>query len=87
MKKLLVLLLLSSSSWVMASEVSKVNVKKVDTDLYRVKGKDIYIKIRHCYKSAYNEEAILKIDSKRGYNIGKLIFDNGNTCNVEKILD
>ena len=54
----------------------RVSIKKVDINLYEINGKDIYIKTRNCYKSAYNEEIILEITTSFGWNKGKLHFDN-----------
>jgi hypothetical protein len=53
----------------------KVSVRKVDTNIYEIIGKDIYVKTRSCYEGAYNEEVILEITSPYGWNKGKIYFE------------
>jgi hypothetical protein len=80
----IILSLFSISSF--ASSVQEVQVKKFGDNLYGTKDEKIFIKTRYCYQSAYSyEDAILKIESRYGYNIGKLIFKDGKTCDVEKL--
>ena len=71
-----------------ASEYYKVQVTRKDQDLYKIDYQNIYIKTRYCYEYVYYSDAILKIDSNYGYNIGEIIFvGNGNSkCDIEKIL-
>lgn len=52
----------------------KVRVKKIESNLYQIIGKDIFIQTRYCYEYAYNEEAVLHITSSYGYTIGELVF-------------
>ena len=48
----------------------------------------MYIKTRYCYVYSYGDEAILKIDSNFGFNIGELIFISSNDkCDIEKIIE
>ena len=69
-----------------ASDVYEVTVTRKDQDLYEVLGADVYIKTRYCYEYVYYDDAILKIDSNYGFNIGTIMFDSGDTCDVAKIL-
>ena len=71
-----------------ASEFYQVTVTREEQDLYRVLGQNLYIKTRYCYEYVYYEDAILRIDSQSGFNIGIIIFDNGDgdKCDVEKLL-
>jgi hypothetical protein len=52
-----------------------ISISRVDTNLYKIIGKDIYIKIRRCYESAYNEEVILEITSSYSWNKGEIHFE------------
>jgi hypothetical protein len=51
-----------------------VQIKRVDSNLYEVIGKQIYIKTKYCYEYTYGNDAILEITSSYGYTIGKLYF-------------
>lgn len=80
----IVLSLFSIASF--SSDVQEIQVKKVGDNLYGTKDEKTFIKTRYCYQSAYSyEDAVLKIESRYGYNIGKLIFKDGKTCDVEKL--
>ena len=89
MKKYLIALLCFYSTFVFADisvGAKEVEVKKISQDLYETKDNKIFIKTRYCYESAYSyEDAILRIDSKYSYNMGKLIFKKGKTCDIEKV--
>jgi len=54
--------------------IYSVQIKRVDTNLYEIIGKDIFIKTRFCYKYAFREKVIMEIKSNYGYSIGKLHF-------------
>ena len=87
MKAIVVCVLLASSG-AFASDYYKVEVTRKSQDLYEVVGQGVYIKTRYCYEYVYSSEAILKIDSTVGYNIGEIVFvgDGGNKCDVERVL-
>ncbi len=70
-----------------ASDLYEVQVTRKSQDLYEVLYKGMYIKTRFCYKYVYFDDAILKIDSRYGYTIGEIIFEDGSKCDVEKILN
>jgi hypothetical protein len=53
----------------------KISISRVDTNLYKIIGKDIYIKTQRCYESAYNKEVILEITSSYSWNKGKIHFE------------
>lgn len=53
----------------------KVNIKRIDSNIYEIVGGSIYIKTRYCYEYTYGEDAILDINTSYGFNIGKLIFE------------
>ena len=64
-----------------------VDVKRSEQNLYKIIGKNIFIKTNHCYEYTYGEKAILR---SNGYN-GELIFiDNiynheKTRCNVQGV--
>jgi hypothetical protein len=51
-----------------------VNVTRKGSDLYKVDGKNIYIKTRYCYEYSYGDEIILKVEGNYGYSKGKVVF-------------
>ncbi len=66
------------------AEFYKVNVKRIDQDLYKTDS-GLIIKTRYCYEYTYGEEAILKYEEYLYDN--KLIFDSGTICQVDKIIN
>lgn len=69
--------LIASVSAPAMAEMYKVEVKRLDKDLYKVSGTDVVIKTRYCYVYSYGDKAILDTDSK------KLIFiEQNQTCDV-----
>jgi hypothetical protein len=83
------ILLFASSTATMASDYYKVQVTRKGQDLYEVVGQGgLYVKTRYCYEYVYFADAILKIDSPVGFNIGEIIFvgSGSNKCDVEKLL-
>ncbi len=84
---LLAILILSFNNLANASDVQEVQIKKIGDNLYGTKDEKMFIKTKYCYESSYSyEKAILKIDNKySSYQVGKIIFDNNKTCDVEKI--
>jgi len=75
--------LLLGVAGVAGAEVFKVNVRRLDQDLYRT-DEGIYIQTRYCYEYAYGDDAILKYEEYSYDN--KLIFDNGEVCEVVKVF-
>jgi len=65
------------------AELYKVNVKRIDQDLYKTTD-GFYIKTRYCYEYTYGNDAVLKYEQYSYDN--KLIFDSGNSCQVEKVF-
>ena len=65
-------------------EQYKVNVTRVESNLYKDTNSGIYIKTRYCYEYAYSQDATLKWEGAYGNNW--LIFDSGTKCDVEKLL-
>lgn len=84
LKKNLLLILgiaLVSMSTTAYAEIYKIEVKRLDKDLYKVVGADVIIKTRYCYVYSYGDKAILDTDSR------KLIFvDQSQTCDVAEII-
>ena len=65
------------------AEMYAVQVKRIDKDLYKT-DQGVYIQTRHCYRYTYGEEAVLKYEQYSYDN--KLIFDDGESCEVEKVF-
>jgi hypothetical protein len=80
------ILLISLLGSVYAEDYYKVTVTRKDNDLYKVETTKFYIQTQFCYQYVYFEAAILRIDSTYGFTIGKLIFDNGTTCDVKAVI-
>ena len=66
-----------------AAEMYAVNVRRIDKDLYKT-DTGLYIQTKYCYEYAYGDDAILRYEPYSYDN--KLIFDNGATCDVEKVF-
>lgn len=65
------------------AEMYVVEVRRIDKDLYKTSD-GIYIQTRYCYAYAYGEQAVLKYE-QYGYD-NKLIFDDGDVCEVVKVF-
>ena len=65
------------------AEYYKVNVKRVDQDLYKTSD-GFYIQTRLCYEYSYGTDAVLKYE-QYSYD-SKLIFDSGTSCDVVKVF-
>lgn len=66
------------------AEYYKVNVKRVDANLYKTATGGLYIETRYCYEYTYGDDAILKYE-KYSYD-NKLIFSSGTSCDVAKVF-
>ena len=75
-------ILLTAASPVRA-EMYTVEVRRIDQDLYKT-DEGVYIQTRYCYRYAYGEEAVLKYEQYSYDN--KLIFDDGEVCEVKKVF-
>ena len=62
-----------------AAEFYKVEVTRLDTNLYRTSD-GVYIETNMCLELALREEAILSYE-QYSYN-NKLVFKNGTSCDV-----
>lgn len=65
------------------AEMYAVYVKRIDADLYRT-SEGVYIQTRYCYRYTYGEDAVLKYEQYAYDN--KLIFDDGEVCEVVKVF-
>ena len=65
------------------AEMYAVQVKRIDKDLYKT-DQGVYIQTKYCYRYAYGDEAVLSYD-QYGYD-NKLIFDDGDVCDVVKVF-
>lgn len=78
MKKVL-LLAIGCCSLLAHAEMYKVNVKRIDQDLYKTQ-EGVYIQTRYCYEYTYGDDAIYNTSTQ------KLIFNSGTTCDVAKVF-
>ena len=69
---------------VLYAEYYKVNVTRINQDLYRDTYSGVYIETMACVEPAYWEDAILKYDELGLDN--KLIFQDGAKCDVVRIF-
>jgi hypothetical protein len=58
----------------------KVNITRIDQDLYRDSNSRRLIETRYCYEYVYYEDARLRWENAYGNN--KLIFRSNRTCDV-----
>lgn len=65
------------------AEFYKVNVKRIEQDLYKTDS-GLYIQTQYCYEYSYGDDAVLKYEDYSYDN--KLIFDSGTSCDVKKIF-
>lgn len=67
------------------AEFYKVEVTRVESNLYKTSN-GIYIETKYCYEYATREEAILSYDRYATYD-NKLIFANGQSCDVVRVMN
>jgi hypothetical protein len=72
--------LLLFASVAFASELYKVNVTRIDSNLYRDNDSKTIIETRYCYEYAIRDDAVLKWEGRYGTN--KLIFSSDTVCDV-----
>lgn len=51
-----------------------ISITRKGSNLYKIDGKNIYIKTRYCHEYSHGQDAILKVEGSYGYTKGKLIF-------------
>ena len=66
------------------AEYYKLNVKRVDQDLYKTTTDGLYIQTRHCHEHTHGDDVILKYEDFGHDN--KLIFNSNTTCDVVKVF-
>lgn len=76
-------LIMSASAF---AEYYKVDVKRIDQDMYKTK-EGLIILTKYCYEYTFGfgDSAILKYDQYSRFD-NKLIFDSGASCQVDKVL-
>jgi hypothetical protein len=79
--KVVVLLLVAASVYAATYDV---NVTRVEQDLYKVTGFDMYIKTMYCYEYAYNQDAVISYD-KNSYTNSILFTESGESCKVKAV--
>lgn len=51
-----------------------VNITRKGANLYKIDGKNIFIKTKYCYEYSYSKEVAISVESSYGYTKGKIIF-------------
>ncbi len=85
-KLLFVVALVLVAHSVSAADYYRVSLTRAGQDLYRDTTSGVIVKTRYCYEYVWYDDAVLQFDSLYGYNIGKVVFSNGQTCDVERLL-
>jgi hypothetical protein len=67
-----------------AADYYRVNIRRLDKDLYRDTMSRVLIKTKYCYEYAYGEDAVLVWDGPYSWD-NKLIFSSGSTCDVDGV--
>lgn len=83
MKKFVAVLAMVFCATAAHAEFYKVNVRRIDSNLYRTPD-GLIIVTKYCYEYAYGDDAVLKYE-RYSYD-NKLIFKSGTTCNVDKVV-
>ncbi|MBS5999506.1 hypothetical protein [Haemophilus parainfluenzae] len=65
------------------AEFYKIEITRLDSNLYRTTD-GIYIETEFCHEYARGDEAVLSYEQYSYDN--KLIFQNGETCDVKRIF-
>lgn len=69
----------------LASTYSLWTVQQIAQDFYQINGSNTFVMTRFCYDLSIGT-ATLVIDQPGGYNIGKILFSDGQVCNVAMVL-
>ncbi len=83
-RSVLVIIVASAMPALAFAEYYKINVKRVEQDLYKTTTGGLYIQTRYCYEYTYGDEAILKYEDYSYDN--KIIFGSGTECDVIKVF-
>ena len=74
------LLVAASVASTQARELYRVNVSRVDSNLYRDHSSKAIIETKYCYEYATRDDAVLRWEGR--YGNSRLIFSSGTTCDV-----
>lgn len=66
------------------AEMFAAQVKRIDKNFYKI-GQGVYTQVRHRHRYASGDEAALKYE-RCDYD-NKLIFDDGEVCDVAKVFE
>lgn len=81
MKCLLALCMLALSFAAIAGDYD-VTVTREGPNVYRVAGKDAYIRTRYCYEYVYSEDSLLRMEGRSGT---LLFLEDKEQCDVEGV--
>lgn len=51
-----------------------VNITRIESNVYRIDGTDLYIVTKYCYEYYYSEEVLLIIENFGGRSRGEVVF-------------
>ena len=81
------LLLSFSIQSVHASSYFDVTIYREESNFYEDSFQNLIIQTSFCYELVYSDNAVLRVDNPSGNLIGKLLFSNGNECDVKQIYE
>ena len=53
-----------------------VNITRIESNVYKIEGTDLYIVTKFCYEYCYSEEVLLIIENWGGRSRGEVVFYN-----------
>jgi hypothetical protein len=82
-RSILTIVLVATIPALAYAEYYKVNLKRVDQDLYKTTT-GVYIQTQYCFEFTFGDDAVLKYEDYSYDN--KLIFSSGTSCGVVKVF-
>ena len=76
--------MIANSSPAKAADYYKVSVTRIEQNFYREEISRLLIRTRYCYEYTYSEDAVFVWDGRGSWD-DKLIFNSGNSCEVEGV--
>jgi hypothetical protein len=74
------LMVVASVASTQARELYRVNVSRLDSNLYRDHTSKAIIETKYCYEYATRDDAVLRWEGR--YGNSRLIFSSGTACEV-----
>ena len=64
-----------------------MTIYREESNFYEDSFQNLIIQTSFCYELVYSDNAVLRVDNPSGNLIGKLLFSNGNECDVKQIYE